>query len=136
MDRQKVFTAITTHLLTQMKQAIDPNDAGMTVPRCMYRSPEGLKCGIGGIIKDEAYDPVFEGLSVVAMEIVRSLNLSGWEVDTKTSEGRAPSEVINQDTGFLMELQGLHDNNKPDQWKERLKSFARSKQLEFPEQFA
>jgi hypothetical protein len=54
MNKQKVFNKVTKHLLTQDEQSIGEDNT------CLYRSPKGLKCAIGCLIKDKFYTKELE----------------------------------------------------------------------------
>lgn len=56
LDHQITFTNILTHLRQQGRPAI-------TEAQCAYRTPEGLKCGVGFLIPDKNYTPNLEGKS-------------------------------------------------------------------------
>jgi hypothetical protein len=58
MTKQEIFDTVALHLIKQGKKSV--NDIG----RCLYRSPEGLKCAIGCLIPDEVYQRSMEGHGV------------------------------------------------------------------------
>lgn len=41
---------------------------------CMYRGPDGKKCGVGLFIPDPLYDPIFEGRSAEGLKDAIGLN--------------------------------------------------------------
>jgi hypothetical protein len=54
---QEIFDRVCAHLARQGERAIE---AG----RCKYRTPDGLRCAIGGLLPEDAdYGPL-EGLSI------------------------------------------------------------------------
>lgn len=63
-DRQRLFNAVVTHLFKQGRPAVNKHGA------CMYRAPNGCKCGIGGLIPDSRYDPELEGNSASAYDVM------------------------------------------------------------------
>ncbi len=54
MTAQEVFNKVVTHLRKQGKQSRD-------TMRCLYLSPEGLKCAVGCLIPPEDYRKDMEG---------------------------------------------------------------------------
>ena len=88
ITKQEAFDRVLAHLREQGKPAFRP-ETGI----CLYRTPEGLKCGIGGLIADEDYFDNLEG-NAASVKCVYSL-----------FDGN-PSDYI-----FYGELQNsLHDN--------------------------
>ncbi len=109
-QKQSVFNTVVTHLLTQKAHATDPKKG------CVYRTPEGLKCAVGCLIKPECYDQAFEGYTADSLMVKPAVESSlGFEVDT----------------GFLCKLQTIHDDNPPERWHQRLQSFAFAHHLNF-----
>jgi hypothetical protein len=100
--KQALFDAVATHLLAQGKQAIDE----MT-NICKYRAPDGSKCGIGGLIPDELYNPEMEGHMV----------WGGSDMGDRICETAGiPPELID----FSVVLQGAHDqgnDSNDDAWR-------------------
>ena len=54
LTAQEVFDTVVNHFKTQKVPAV-------TGRRCLYRTPDGLKCAAGILIKDEDYSPDMEG---------------------------------------------------------------------------
>jgi len=115
MTDKELFLQIKTHLLTQGKQCIATYKDSLTdreVTSCAYRSPEGLKCAVGCIIKDEYYTPELEGRNVLSITVkdavVRSLGLEF---------------LPNHTHEMLSSLQDLHDIASPSIWGEELRAF-------------
>jgi hypothetical protein len=63
---------------------------------CLYRGPNGSKCGIGILIADEDYDEAIEGSSV------ESLHPSLFGLGANTDQE-------DRDFEFLMDIQAAHD---------------------------
>ena len=59
MTIEEINDTITNHLIKQTVQAL--NEKG----QCSYLTTAGLKCAVGCLIKEEYYDPSFEGVSMV-----------------------------------------------------------------------
>jgi len=57
MNDQEAFDRVATHIFVQGEPAIFDG-------RCVYRTPQGLRCAIGVLIPDNQYDPMMEGKSV------------------------------------------------------------------------
>ena len=104
-----IFNKVSEHLLDQNHRSLSVADL-----RCLYRSPTGLKCAVGCLIKDEFYTPRLEGLGVEAVigqdsipPVVAALQESGVPV----------TETVLR---LLADLQGLHDYVTPAGWPEGL----------------
>lgn len=103
-DRE-IFEVVKKHLLTQMKVARHRPSS----PVCAYRSYDGLKCAVGCLITDEAYDPNFEGIGIDEA-VVYALDESG--------------VVFHKNTVALLEnLQHTHDNVPVEEWASSLEAF-------------
>jgi len=110
MNRQEIFDTVAKHLLTQKvksKAAI-----------CLYRGPNGTKCAIGALIKDEFYD--------IEMEC-----LGGLLVNSSAQWALKQSGVRFSDGlwSFLSQLQEIHDEHEPETWKDELDQFAKKHSL-------
>lgn len=57
LDRQWAFDTALNGLRAQGKRSVSPENNS-----CAYRSPEGLRCGIGFLIPDERYSSRLEGM--------------------------------------------------------------------------
>lgn len=68
---------------------------------CMYRGPDGLKCGIGHSIPDELYDPKMDNFGG---------NHSSIEIDVLQDEFNSMSQLFGGlDIHFLSDVQNAHD---------------------------
>ncbi len=103
--KQEIFDKVATHLLTQLEKSIEDG------ARCMYRSPDGLKCAIGCLIPDNQYDCDMEGKSVYEPAISAVLSKAGYPVD------RAIIYLYH-------DLQRIHDVIPVENWRAALKSLA------------
>jgi hypothetical protein len=78
MTNQELFDIVVAHARKQNKRAI-ANEV------CSYRTPEGLKCFAGALIKDEFYIPEMERLTCG----------TGGAARTKAERGRiAPADLV------------------------------------------
>ncbi len=88
---------------------------------CRYRAPDGAKCAIGLLIPDEAYDPVFEGGSLLSPQDC------GVRLRAKLLELGVYQD--DNDLGFLRGLQRMHDSgvcdsgNEEDRFAALMKSY-------------
>lgn len=62
MKTMDIFKHVGKHLLTQNEQSLVDRDTDRS---CAYRGDGGLKCAVGCLITDEAYDPAIEGQGVL-----------------------------------------------------------------------
>jgi hypothetical protein len=112
MNIQIAFNKVVRHLLKQ-KQAARAGG------RCVYRSPEGLKCAVGCLISDKAYDPFIEGKGLKGEPVKRALELSGVPVDDRSLE-------------ILYQTLCVHDMVPVPEWRTNLEEIARKYALKFP----
>ena len=110
MTKQEIFDIVSKHLLTQNRQALDEMGS------CSYKTEHGLKCAIGCLFTDEEYAEDFEGNNVFDLHKNNLLPI------------RFRTEVR-----FLSELQGIHDEFFPNEWKDELKQIAIDYELEWKE---
>ena len=112
---QEVYSVARQLLLTQNKKSSVASDGeGM----CLYRSPDGCKCAIGALIKDEFYTPNLEYKDCNSISVGDALEHSG-----------VSKEVMNT-VGFLRGLQIIHDEFPVNEWEARLNDFAVKWKLE------
>lgn len=127
-DRQKAFNIMKAHMLTQRQRCVleSPETIeGMLEynvkiqARCAYRGANNLRCPIGELISDIAYDESLEGLTVLDWPVIRALEVSGWGI------------ITDEDADFLREMQAVHDNEEPEFWEEELIIVADSHLLKY-----
>lgn len=102
MTAQEVFNVACDHLLTQMKQSVDPSE-GLT---CLYDGGDGICCAAAPFIK--GYNEGMEG--------------KGWLAISHT----------NLHEELIADLQQLHDEIDPKEWAQGLNDIAVSQKLTFP----
>lgn len=107
---QEVFDQVATHLLNQGERAAEEEGG------CMYRSPDGLKCGAGCLISDEEHK-AFEDKE-------DSLEWNSW--NDLVSSGKVPGNHEE----LISEIQAMHDNEHPDDWADGLTNMASRFRLE------
>jgi hypothetical protein len=71
---QQAYETIRAHLIQQGRPATDPRTGS-----CFYRH-EGLKCAVGCLIDDDAYEPVMEDNTVDDHKVRDALKTSGWDL--------------------------------------------------------
>lgn len=142
---QEIFDVVSTHLLTQKKQARQGvDDEGLGSGICQYRTSTGLKCAVGCLITDHQYTPVMERAgSLINFD---SLNLDDLPEESNCSfTDRAAGakavltalrdnnvDVNNHDiVALLTRLQAMHDNEEPRRWPARLSMLAVEFQLKY-----
>lgn len=109
MTTREMFEVIKSGLLRQRKVSRNEEAA------CRYRSPGGLKCAVGFLIKDEQYDETIEG----------------WTVRNLTSKTTPPAKAVERSIGrslhpheleMLSEVQRMHDRTpegEESSWEEK-----------------
>jgi len=117
MDAQQVFDTVVNHLRQQNAKAQKMLDSDNRVLRCMYRSPDGLKCAVGCLITDQEYDDHFEKVGDV-----QDL-LDEWSLPISLFERLNPHRIL------LVTLQKIHDNLDIEDWEDGLERAARDHEL-------
>ena len=121
MTSQEIFNKVCEHLMTQKAKAVIQEE-NESVPTCMYRTPEGLKCAVGGLIPDEMYNPVIEG---------KPFNLMGLD-DCPELNGIAQKLGLIEDIDLIHRLQRIHDSDRIEDWSKRLRRVGENHDLEIP----
>lgn len=93
MTRQETFDKVARHLLTQNKQALNPQGS------CVLRNDDGLRCAVGSLLTDEDFEP--------------------WK-QTNICSAVERLEERGHDRGLLARLQGVHDNYLSPDWLQQL----------------
>lgn len=104
MKAIEIFERVEKHLLAQNERSVSFNGGA-----CMYWSATGLKCAVGCLITDDAYDSDIEGQGVQWDETVH-------DVLEKSLGFELSDELLD----LLDELQGIHDLRPPRQWPDYL----------------
>ncbi len=108
-----IFERMKTHLLAQ--NAVSEDDTGS----CRLRSPDGRKCAIGSLVRDEVYEAALEGVGISyyrhahdgkLLRALYALNVNAYDPN-----------VIE----LLMELEQIHDDASVDQWPHLLSALGR-----------
>jgi hypothetical protein len=114
-DRQNGFLkSIAEHLKAQGARALDSEG------HCSYRAPDGKKCAVGVLIKDEFYNPYCEEATL--MRHVSGVDETGDSNYEKEQNARAnaldasllKSGVEPEDFVLLDRLQNIHDLSGPE----------------------
>ena len=113
MTKQEIFNTVCEHLIKQGARSITDDPCA-----CAYRSPTGLTCAIGCLIKDVCYTPELEGNASWAHEVQNALKTSGIPYDSCAD--------------LLARLQTIHDNRLPNHWASDLANLAVQHKLEVP----
>lgn len=107
LTQREVFDKVKAHLLQQGCQAVKYIESQKEI--CRYRAPDGKMCAIGCLIKDEYYSEDLEGHAVTHHLVEQALQDSGINVWDGSSM-----------TLMLLDLQVMHDIDRPDVWPEQL----------------
>lgn len=118
LNKHKIslFKKMAKHLLRQMKKSENNNRI------CTYRSPEGLKCPVGVLIKDKYYDKYFEGAGLNHTPVKKN------EQEVLISSLRKSGVMIDDESvrTMLKDFQVTHDCFFVDKWLTELYSLADS----------
>lgn len=111
---QEIFNIAASGMLVQGLPSHKPGDALL----CAYRGDGGMKCAIGFVLRDDVYDPQFEGCSVSSSPQGKKLHdaLLASGIDIDNPEVRA----------LCSRLQATHDSSSPCFWTEKLTSVAQA----------
>jgi hypothetical protein len=96
MTPQEIFDTVVTHLFQQGCQS---SVEGM----CLYRSESGLKCAVGALIPDDAYDPKMD-----------HGNDTNTGIDYLIGSGLLPPDLqktFERNITLLRDLQDAHDHD-------------------------
>lgn len=105
---QEVFDVVAKHLLDQGKKS-EKQGRWSSGTICAYRGDGNTKCAIGALLPDEIYDERLEGQTIRSERFERIIPLVfGTNISPE----------------FLSDLQVLHDNFPPSEWKEKLSEYA------------
>jgi hypothetical protein len=104
---QETFDEVVNGLRKQGGKSISKSPHGEI---CAYRGAEGRKCAAGLLMKDEEYDPAFEGQNIRAIML------------------RYPSVMSlyrdNSVKGLIFHLQQIHDWHKVLDWESLFQALA------------
>lgn len=93
LHAQAIFNEVVEHLIRQGCQSVRGDGS------CMYRGPDGLKCAVGALIRDEEYAPWMEHRTACDLAQVGGL------------PARLMPHVL-----LLRELQFIHDKSPSCWW--------------------
>lgn len=116
MTKQETFDIVARHLLTQNERAVIITPT--YYEKCVYRTPNGLRCAVGSLIPLEAYDPAFE--SCFGIDDI----MSKLPVEHDDSETKLIKTLAGHDLALLAKMQTLHDHTPVSQWREALYKLA------------
>ena len=120
MNMLEVFNKVEAHLLAQGVKSIRKQSELNVFPTgttymCAYRGAGGLRCAVGCLIKDEAYNKGLEGIAMWADEKEEDRQTLLEEALIKSGIDLKPAT-----TYMLSDLQYLHDRKKPQDWEQEL----------------
>lgn len=104
LTKKNIYESVTAHLLGQGAVSEDENGS------CCLRSPNGKKCAIGSLLKDEYYRPTFEGIGISYYRNARDGDLLRALLASQVDAYRA--DVID----LLIELEEVHDDAPVEDW--------------------
>lgn len=119
MTNLEVIAKVRTHLLTQKDRAYEGG-------QCRYRTTSGLRCAIGCLIPDEAYEPDFEdtGLGPIGNYSKTGIEAQRAQQAILTAAGLTQAQ---QALGY--KLQCLHDNEALADWDRLLTILAQEEAM-------
>jgi len=113
LSPKDIYERVSEHLLTQ--RAVSEDDNGS----CRLRSPEGRKCAIGSLVRDDVYEPELEG---VGISYYRHARDGGLLRALYASNVNAYDPNI---IDLLIELEEVHDYADIDEWPELLSALGK-----------
>lgn len=108
LSPKDIYERVSEHLLTQ--RAVSEDDNGS----CRLRSPEGRKCAIGSLVRDDVYRPELEGVGISYYRHAQ---------DGTLLRALYASQVNAYDPNIidlLIELEEVHDYAEIGEWPELL----------------
>lgn len=108
MTKQEIFDKVAIHLLTQKKRSISESEGG-----CLYKGPNGLKCAVGCLFTGNFDTSELEGEAVFSSEVRCALQSLG-VIDSNESD------QVEDQVDLLSELQEIHDEMPPEDWRMHL----------------
>lgn len=112
---QQLFDTAVGALLAQGVRSFDD---GM----CRYRGPDGTKCAVGHLIPDEVYDEAMESKHVLAV-----LNRNPQMAEHLHASDRPETFT----RPMLRDMQKVHDDVPPENWKRSYMEVAKDYKLEW-----
>ena len=116
MNLQYIFDAVVKHAGKQQAIAINSEDIN---DFCMYRAPDGKKCFVGALIKDEFYSPDLENNPVKELPVIHAVE--------KSLGYRLSSDELS----MLKDLQAVHDNASVPKWQSIFEELAVKYHIQF-----
>ncbi len=98
---EEIFDAASIGMLKQGKKSMAGN-------RCVYRSDDGCKCGVGFLIAEEHYKPTLEGKNISRVVVKYALQYSGVDIDDFAT------------ANLLEAIQNIHDGHSVGNWPSSL----------------
>lgn len=120
LSKKDIFSKVYDHLLSQMVKSQDPVSGA-----CLYLSPDGCKCAVGGLLLPGTKTEAFEGRSVMA--VLPGFNGRVEDKDSALTAALAAADIDISDketVSLLRALQRVHDDHTPERWKDLLTGIA------------
>lgn len=111
---QELFNKSVAHLLTQKaKSKVAPGDASRG-KNCLYLSPDGKKCAIGGLLEDDDCRKLdeFGNSAIINLRVIHEIEFP----ELATPAAGEPD--------LLEDLQSCHDEYSVNEWPIRLAEIA------------
>ena len=126
---QEIYDQVASHLLTQAERSILPHPVDED-PVCAYRGENNLKCAVGCVILDEAYNSEIEGDCVYNSQVRAALHNSGL-INSKDHYDQTLENL-----SLLAALQDMHDSDRvKDVTKQELLHFWSSRLIQIASNF-
>jgi hypothetical protein len=103
MNMQQLFDQVAIHMVQQNAKSVD-DDGDI----CLYRGSGRLKCAAGVLIPNELYDDNMEGQSI-------------GQVLAHYPALQERLGLDEQQVNLLSDLQQIHDDEEPADWREHLR---------------
>ncbi|EKS68981.1 hypothetical protein BURK_028165 [Burkholderia sp. SJ98] len=113
LSPKDIYERVSEHLLTQ--RAVSEDDNGS----CRLRSPEGRKCAIGSLVRDDVYEPELEGVGISYYRHARDGGLLRALYASKVNA--YDPNIID----LLIELEEVHDYAEIEEWPALLAALGR-----------
>jgi hypothetical protein len=112
MTSQEIIKFVAEKLITQGQRSV----AGNNPTICLYRGPEGRKCGAGWVIPDALYEYCMENHTILwVLQNYGEVEKAVLPTDLSLHEGQR----------LLIQIQSIHDDCLVEEWPEAFKNLGK-----------
>jgi len=112
MTSQEIIRFVAEKLIAQGQRSVSCNNP----EACLYRGPEGHKCGAGWLIPDALYEHYMEGKTIL------------WVLQNYSEVEKAvlPTDLcLHAGQRLLSQIQSIHDDCLVEEWPEEFENLGK-----------